>query len=81
MMKRLDRPLILQEHRRRPHADAFADLTPIEESTVDDDEIDWKPDPFEMRAYSVNPETPDEIIVMIKFSGSPLLQEQLRSLC
>jgi hypothetical protein len=29
---------------------------------------------------SVNPETPDEIITMIKFSGSPWLQEQLSSL-
>jgi hypothetical protein len=48
---------------------------------VDDDDIDWKTDPFEMRPDSVNPETPDEISVMIKFSGSKWLQEKLRSLC
>jgi len=34
-----------------------------------------------MRPGRVNPETPDKIIAMIKVSGSPWLQEQLRSLC
>jgi len=34
-----------------------------------------------MRSESANPETPDEIIAMITFAGSPELQEQLRSLC
>ena len=77
-----DRPLVSPEHCRRPHADAFADLTPIDESTLidksqlldpiaDDDDIDWKIYPFEMRPDSANPETPDEIIAMIKVSGSP----------
>ena len=91
-MKRPDRPLVPQEHRRRPHVDAFADLTSIDESTLieksqlldaiaDDDDIEWKKDPFEMRPESENPVTPDEIIVMITFAGSPELQKQLRSLC
>ena len=49
---------------------------------MDDDDIEWKPDPFEMRPESANLESPDEIIVMITFEGSPELQEQqLRSLC
>jgi hypothetical protein len=85
-MKRPDSPLV------RPHVDAFADLTPIDESTLiersqlldaiaDDDDIEWKTDPFEMRPESANLETPDEIIAMITFAGSPALQEQLRSLC
>jgi hypothetical protein len=80
-MKRPDRPLVPPERRRRPHVEAFADLTPIDESTLidksqlldpiaDDGDIDWKIDPFEMRPDSANPETPDEIIAMIKFSGS-----------
>ena len=91
-MKRPDRPLVPPERRRRPHVDAFADITPIDESTLiersqlldaiaDDDDIEWKTDPFEMRPESANPETPDEIIAMITFAGSPELQEQLRSLC
>jgi hypothetical protein len=91
-MKRPDLPLVPRERRRRPHVDAFADLTPIDESTLidksklldhiaDDDDIEWKTDQFEMRPDSVNPETSDEIIAMIEFSGSPWLQEQLRSLC
>ena len=48
---------------------------------ADDDDIDWITDPFEMRPDRVNPEKPVEIIAMIKVSGSPWLQEQLRSLC
>ena len=90
-MKRPDRPLVPQERDRRPHVDAFANITPIDESTliersqlldaiVDDDYIEWKTDPFAMRPDSTNLETPDEIIAMITFEGSPWLQEQLRSL-
>ena len=48
---------------------------------ADDDDIVWNTDPFEMRPDRVNPETPDAIIAMIKISGSPWLQEQLRSRC
>jgi hypothetical protein len=48
---------------------------------ADDDDIDWNTDPFEMRPDRVNLETPVEIIAMIKVSGSPWLQEQLRSRC
>ena len=33
-MKRPDRPLVPPERRRRPHIDAFADLTPFDESTL-----------------------------------------------
>ena len=81
-MKRPDRPLVPSERRRRPHADAFADeCTLIDKSQLldliaDDDDIDLKTDPFEMRPHTMNSETPDEIIV-----GSQWLQEQLRGLC
>jgi len=78
-MKRPDRSLVPPERRRRPHVDAFADITPIDESTLiersqlldaiaDDDDIEWKTDPFEMRPDSANPETPDAIIAMITFA-------------
>ena len=33
-MKRPDRPLVPPERRRRPHVDAFADITPIDEFTL-----------------------------------------------
>ena len=83
-LKRPDRPLVPHERRRRPHVDAFAGLTPIDESTLieksqlldaiaDDDDIEWKTDPFEMHPESANPETPDEIIAIITFAGSPEL--------
>ena len=48
---------------------------------ADDDDIDWNTDSSEMRPDRVNPETPVEIIAMIKVSGSPWLQEQLRIHC
>ena len=62
-MKTPDHPLVPQERNRRAHVDAFANLTPIDESTliersqlldviVDDDGIEWKTDPFEMRPES-----------------------------
>ena len=40
-MKRPDRPLVPQERCPRPHADAFADLTPIDESTLIDQANYW----------------------------------------
>ena len=70
-MKRPDRPLVPQERHRRPHVNAFADLTSIDESTLieesqlldaiaDDDDIKWKTDPFEMRPESGITESPDK---------------------
>ena len=47
---------------------------------VDADDIDWKNNPFE-RAEQENIESPDELLAMIQFEGSPWLQEQLRVLC
>ena len=38
------------------------------DSFVDDDDIEWKPDPF-------------ELLTMIQFEGPPEFQEQLRTLC
>jgi hypothetical protein len=84
-MKRPDRRLVPQKRRRRSH-------TPIDEPTLiersqllyaiaDDDDIEWKTDPFKIRPDSASPEMPDEIIAMNTFAGSPELQVQLRSLC
>ena len=63
-MNRRDHPLVAQERHRRPHADAFADLTLIDESTlikksllldaiVDDDDIEWKIDSLERQMKSL----------------------------
>jgi hypothetical protein len=71
-MKRHDRPL---------YNNVVSELIPVHYSTLidkrqlldpmaDDDDIDWK-----------KPETPDDIIAMIKFSDTPWLKDQLRSLC
>jgi hypothetical protein len=51
------------------------DKCQILDPIADDDDINGKTDPFEMRPDSVNSETPHEIIAMIKFSGLPWLQE------
>jgi len=40
-MKRPDRSLVPQERRRRPHVNAFADLIPIDESTLIEKTNDW----------------------------------------
>ena len=45
---------------------------------ADDDNIELKIDPFVMRPESANPETPDEIIAMTTFEGSPELQVHQR---
>ena len=47
----------------------------------DDDDIEWKPDPFEIRPDSVKLDSPDELLGMIRFEGSPEFQEKLRALC
>ena len=44
---------------------------------MDNDDIDWKTDPFEMRPDSVNLEMPDEIIAMIRFNASETAEEPL----
>ena len=41
-----------------------------------DDDIEWKPDPFEIRPDSVNLDSPDESLDMIRFEGSPEFQEK-----
>jgi hypothetical protein len=68
-MKRPDRFLV------RPHVDAFADLTPIDESTLI--ERSQLLDAIEMRPESANLETPDEIIAMIA-SASGTAEEPLQ---
>ena len=76
----------------RPLAASFADpqssegMRLIAKSEVlgtleDDDDIEWKPDPFEIRPDSVNLDSPDELLGMIRFEGSPEFQEKLRALC
>ena len=70
-MKRPGRPLVPQERHRRPHVNAIADLTSIDESTLieesqlldaiaDDYDIKWKTDPFEMHPESGNTASPDK---------------------
>ena len=47
---------------------------------VDADDIEWKDNLFE-RAEQENKESPDELLAMIQFEGSPRLQEKLMVLC
>ena len=46
----------------------------------DDDDIEWKKDPFD-RPHRAEPESPEELLAMIQFEGTPALQGALRSLC
>ena len=60
-------PIRLQTSHRLMSLPSLINADPI----ADDDDIVWNTDPFEMRPDRVNPETPVEIIAMIKVSGSP----------
>ena len=70
----------------RPLAASFADPQSSEGmhliaksevlGTLEDDDIEWKPDPFEIRPDSVNLDSPDESLDMIRFEGSPEFQEK-----
>ena len=46
----------------------------------DDDDIEWPEDPFD-RPHRAEPESPDELLAMIHFEGTPALQDALRALC
>ena len=50
------------------------------DAVEDDDGIDWPEDPF-YRPDSASPKSPDELLAMIPFEGSPALQDALRDLC
>jgi hypothetical protein len=46
----------------------------------DDDDIEWPENPFD-RPHRAEPESPDELLAMIQFEGTPALQQALRALC
>jgi hypothetical protein len=46
----------------------------------DDDDIEWPEDPFD-RPHRAESESPDELLAMIQFKGTPALQDALRALC
>ena len=46
----------------------------------DNDDIDWPENPFD-RPHRTEPESPDELLAMIQFKGTPALQQALRALC
>ena len=89
---RTDRFQVPKERSQRPHARAFAHPPPIEgmqlidksellDPVADDDDIEWPHNPFDIRPDCASPESPDELLAMIQFEGSPGLQEKLRGLC
>ena len=83
---RTDQPHVPTERRRPPHVEAFATHPLTDGSTLipksalldaleDDDDIDWPEDPFD-RPESVNPKSPDELLVIIQFEGTPALYRE-----
>jgi len=85
-----DRPHVPQE-RRRPHVNPFAahpltdakSLIPRDallDTMEDDDDIEWPENPFD-RPQRAEPESPDELLALIQFEGTPALQQTLRALC
>ena len=51
-------------------------MDPIE----DDDVIKWKHNPFDVDHVYESGETPEELLAMITFEGSPSLQSKLKAL-
>ena len=81
---RTDHPHVPTERLRRPHVVAFAKhpvtdgshLIPrsaLLDAVEDDDDIEWPEDPFD-RPDSANHKSPDELLAMIQFEGTPALQ-------
>ena len=79
------------QERRRPHVEPFAahpltdgtNLIPMDElldAMEDDDDIQWPKNPFDL-PHRAEPESPDELLAMIQFEGTPALQQALRALC
>jgi hypothetical protein len=47
---------------------------------ADDDNIDWKTNPFDFDSVDEQGETPEQLMSMITFEGSPQLQTRLKAL-
>ena len=46
----------------------------------DDDDIDWKHNPFDVDSVEGSEEPPEQLMSLITFEGSPQLQTKLKSL-
>ena len=46
----------------------------------DDDDIEWKPNPFDLDSVTESGETSKELMAKITFEGSPQLQTKLKAL-
>jgi len=46
----------------------------------DDDDIEWKPNPFDLDSVTESSETSEELMAKITFEGSPQLQTRLKAL-
>ena len=46
----------------------------------DDDDIDWKYNPFDVDSVKGSEETPEQLMSQITFEGSPQLQTKLKAL-
>ena len=48
----------------------FIDMSEVLDTLEDDDDIVWKPNPFEVRPDGVRFDMPDELLAMIHVEGS-----------
>ena len=46
----------------------------------DDDDIDWKHNPFDVNSIDNRDDTPEQLMSQITFEGSPQLQAKLQAL-
>ena len=57
------------------------DKSELLDSVEEHDDIEWPHNPFDIRPDSASLVSPDKLLAMIQFEGSPELQEKLRGLC
>ena len=60
--------------------DEFINMKDILDPIEDDDDIDWKHNPFDVDSVDDSEETPEQLKSQIIFEGSPQLQAKLKAL-
>ena len=58
--------------RQHGHWDNLIPRNALLDAMEDDDDIEWKEDPFD-RPHRAEPESPEELLAMIQFEGMPAL--------
>ena len=78
----LCRVALLLQHKKHPtiSADDLIKKKDLLDPLDDDDDIEWKANPFDVESLEGPTETPEELMSKITFKESPQLQTRLKAL-